>query len=301
MATKETGFLSTPLGNLYYEYHNRESSSTPIIGLPAGPGCTHLYFSSLLPLAENRPLILFDPIDTGLSSRTNKKENWQILYWIEQITEIVDQLNVKKFHFISHSCSSGIGVCFDLQDKNRLVSHVMYSPVLSFKKWKEDLSKLVKKLPPKEQEVIQNTLVSKEYDNPEYQKIVAQFQRKHWCTVDWPKELKNEVENLNSKLITHVYGPTLFDPCGYLDQFDSDFLLMKRISQIETPCCIIGGEHDVIQEKTLEAYHHLIEGSIIDIFPGSSHIPFIEETHRSIAVTEAFFESCEYEKEISFT
>lgn len=300
MVSKETGFLSTPMGNLYYEYHHKESLSTPIICMPAGPGLTHLYYAPLLKLAEQRPLILFDPIDTGLSARTHKKENWQVLFYIEQITEIIDQLNLKTFHFISHSCSSGFGVCFDLQDKKRLVSHVMFSPVISFKKWKEDLQKLLKNLPPKEQGIIEKTLASRDYGNADYQKVVANFQKEHWCRVPWPEELKKDVENLNGKVMEAIYGPTLFDTRGYLDQLDTDFMTMKRIEQIGTPCCIIGGEHDVVSEKTLASYHHLIEGSILDIFPESSHMPFIEQPHRSIAIIESFFESCEYNKQISF-
>ena len=95
----------------YYIYSSKVagiSSSIPLIGINGGPGASHHYMLPLKKLAcLGTPLILYDQIGTGNSTRvTNLKDFPYLLtidHYITELSMLIKHLNLDHVHVLGHS------------------------------------------------------------------------------------------------------------------------------------------------------------------------------------------------------
>ena len=90
----------------YVRIVGKEYNKTPLIMLHGGPGSTHNSFELLDKLSDidERPIIMYDQLGCGKSIiEDNHPELWNKDTWVKELENLIEKLNIKKYHLLGHS------------------------------------------------------------------------------------------------------------------------------------------------------------------------------------------------------
>ena len=109
-AGSETGMIDVPGGKVQYRIYGKGKPGIPIVYVHGGPGGNYSAAYKQLPLAEERPLILFDQLGSPYSEiadEYNTKDKVTSLFTIERFCEeldtVVKYFELKEFALLGSS------------------------------------------------------------------------------------------------------------------------------------------------------------------------------------------------------
>ena len=108
---------------------------TPLIVIHGGPGFSHHYLLPLVDLADERPVILYDQLDSGRSDRPNSPVNWKVERFVSEIDALRETLELDCVFLLGNSWGVTVAAEYAISQPAGLVAVVLSSPLISTKRW----------------------------------------------------------------------------------------------------------------------------------------------------------------------
>ena len=266
------GYVEVTGGKIWYKVIG-DGPGIPMIAMHGGPGsrsCTSI--ANYSRLANERPVIVFDQLESGKSDRPNDTTLWKPHYFVKQVEALREALNLKDFHLLGSSWGGSVAVEFMVTGNTEGVKSVIFSgPLISTPQWMEDSKVLISRLSQPIQNTINKYEALEDYENPEYLAATDTFYNNFLTRRGWPRSSDPQecdgVAASNTLIYEYMWGPTEFKSTGTL----RDFNRIPDLHTIKTPALFIAGEYDEVLPETMYYYQTLLEGSEVVITPDAGH------------------------------
>jgi proline iminopeptidase/L-proline amide hydrolase len=249
------------------------TKATPAVFIHGGPGGIHNSFASLLGLADERSIILYDQLDSGKSEQPNDPANWRVERFVEELEAVRVALGTERWHVVGHSWGAAIALEYTVRYPQHVVSTVLGGTYISTPHWLKDASLLVENASAK----VKATLTACESDSPPpskecgsaYTKLYSKF----YHGTPLSKEAVAYVANINGngfnpKIYNAMWGPSEFSSTGSLKTYNA-LALLKQIDGERTMFLV--GQYDSARIDTVQDYVNLTPGAELAVVPGAAH------------------------------
>ena len=260
-------------GSIYVRVNgDLKSPHTPVIFVNGGPGASHEYYLPSLVLAEQRAVILYDQLDTGLSEQKNDPFNWTVERFVSEIDAIRAALSLRHFHLVGHSWGSTVALEYAARQPAGLDSLVLGSPLISTRSWEKSTSADLARLPPDVVRTITDNEAAGTTDSRAYTEAMEIFYN-HFLTL---KPLPSYVaaysqrHNLqtNETLYKGMWGPGEIHSFGSLKTYNGEPLLPR----INAPTLFLCGADDEMTADVLKPLVARVRGAKLQVIPGAGHL-----------------------------
>ncbi|WP_088043388.1 proline iminopeptidase-family hydrolase [Bacillus sp. EAC] len=284
MTVKE-GFIDVTGGKVWYQVHDTNTKSTPVIVLHGGPGSSHYSLQGLQLLSEDRPVIFYDQLGCGKSDRPTDTSLWNIDRFVEELGQIREALSLDKYHILGHSWGTTLAAAYYLANPEGVNSIIFSSPCLSAPLWAEDQERNRKLLPIDVQQTLKSCEEKGTTESEDYKKATSVFNKHFVCRLDpYPEFLKKGAHYRNPGVYNVMWGPSEFHVTGNLKDFDCT----SQLKDIHVPTIYTCGRYDEATPKSTELFSTLTPNGKFHVFEQSAHMPYIEEPEEYMRVIGGF-------------
>jgi proline iminopeptidase/L-proline amide hydrolase len=264
--------------------------ATPVILIHGGPGGTHLNFGNLLSLADQRTVILYDQLDSGMSDHPEDPANWNPARFVAELEAIRAALGVERWHVIGHSWGSALALEYAAAHPAHTASAVLSGTYISTSHWITGTNLLIRDLPDDIAAMIRACEGPTPPDAKLCEPATAAFYAAYNGRPDRPApspearayRARYGGKGFNAKLYNAMWGPTEFRASGSLATYDATGLL-PRVDG--SRIMFVVGQYDEARLDTVQDFVALTPGAELAVVPGGSHA-FIGERPE---VAEAIF------------
>lgn len=243
----------------------------PVICAHGGPGGNHVAFLPSLRMAEERAVILYDQLDTGLSDRPDDPANWTVERFVSEVDAIRAALDLPRLHFIGHSWGSTIALEYAARQPGGLKSVTLGSPLISTKSWTKSTLAQLGKLPPEVVKTINTLEAAGDTGNPAYEKAMSVFYREYGRRGEAPAYIRDYAKARgvtgNNKLYQGMWGPGEIRATGSLKTYDGEPLLPR----VTAPALVICGQYDEMTADVLKPLVKRMPRADLVVVPGAGH------------------------------
>ena len=255
--------------------------AAPVILIHGGPGGTHVNFGGLLSLADQRPVILYDQLDSGMSDRPENPANWRPERFVAELEAIRRELGVERWHVIGHSWGSALALEYAAAYPEHTASAVLSGTYLSTSHWITGTNLLIRELP----DDVTDTIRACESPTPPTAKVcdpaTAAFYMAYNGRPDRPAPSPEAIayrvryggKGSNAAVYNAMWGPTEFRASGSLATYDATELLHRVDGH---RILFMVGQYDEARIDTVQDFVALTAGAELAVVPGGSHA-FISE------------------------
>lgn len=279
-------------GNVYVRVNGDLDAAPPVVFLHGGPGGTHNGLASMLGLADERAVILYDQLDSGKSDHPNDPANWRVERFVEELETIRRTLGVERWHVVGHSWGSAIALEYAAKYPQHVASTVLGGTYINTERWIADANILLEDLP----ESVQQTIAACETDAPPPAEqcaaatdaFYAQFNRREAPTPElraYSKAIGGQ--GFNPVIYNAMWGPSEFRSKGSLKTYDAVPLLAK-IDGHRTLFLI--GQYDEARIDTVQDYVAMTPGAEFGVVPGAAHGFMTDRPMESEAILRAWMD-----------
>lgn len=280
---RQSGYFPVRGGGAWYRMNGAEHFSagkTPLVVIHGGPGFSHHYLLPIVDLAEDRPVIFYDQLDSGHSDRPNNPANWTVDRFVSEIDDLRDALGLDRLAILGNSWGGTVTAEYAMRQPAGLEAAILSSPLLSTERWIADNTAYREELPEELQETMRKHEEAGTIGSDEYQDAVMVFYRKHLNRQDpWPKELNRAFELVNGELYETMWGPTEFNATGTLKDYDST----DRLPKISAPTLYICGEYDESTPGANRDFAAKTPNAEVKVIKNASHTAFLEKRKEFMA------------------
>lgn len=282
----DEGYVSIAGNRIWYKIFGSKSSGIPLVVVHGGPGASHDYLLPLNALADERPVIFYDQLDSGNSDRPGDTSLWTIEYFVSELGEICKTLNLTEYHLLGQSWGGTLAIEYALSNNSEGLKRLILSaPLISTPRWFEDQRSYVNQLPQDMRETINRCEAAEDYSNPEYQLAIAEFYSRHLCRIQpWPEPLMKTFEKMNGSIYAHMWGPSEFTINGTCKDYD----VSGRLGEIKIPVLFTAGEFDEATPASMHYFARLMTSASVHIFSDASHSHHLEKPDEFIDVVRKF-------------
>jgi proline-specific peptidase len=258
----------------------------PLLCLHGGPGSPHDYMAPLAGLADGgRRVIFYDQLGCGRSDRPDDPSLWTVGLFLDELRAIRAHLGLGRCHILGSSWGGMLAMEYALTQPAGLASLVLAGAPSSIPLWIEEADRLREDLPVAVQGVLRAHEAAGTTDDAAYQAAMTVFYERHVCrVVPWPDHVARAFAEMGTQVYSTMYGPSEFHATGTLKDWD----ITSRLGEIGVPTLVTSGRYDEATPRVAGTVHAGIAGSEWVVFEASSHMPFVEETDRYLAVVGAF-------------
>ncbi|MEZ5499792.1 MAG: proline iminopeptidase-family hydrolase [Steroidobacteraceae bacterium] len=286
-----SGFIPVRGGTIWYRVNGRRhfaNGRTPLLALHGGPGSTHHYLLPLTDLADERPVILYDQLDCGLSERPGNAANWTTDRFVSEIDSIRQFLGLSRVALYGNSCGATWVAEYAVRQPQGLESIILASPFLSAARYRADAARLRALLPSDIRAALDLHEAQGTTDSDEYQNASLFWLERHVCRkLPWPDYIQRTIELFSNDLYHYMWGHSEADISGTLKDYD----LTDRLDQISARTFYLCGEHDETTPQATRYFASRTPGARFQEFAGASHTPHIEKRDEFMAVCREFLRS----------
>jgi proline iminopeptidase/L-proline amide hydrolase len=261
----------------------------PVIIIHGGPGGTHVSFGGLLSLADQRPVILYDQLDSGMSDRPEDPANWRPERFVAELEAIRKELNVTRWHVIGHSWGAALALEYAAAYPQHTASAVLSGTYISTPHWITGTNLLIRDLP----DNVAAAIRACEGPNPPGADIcepaTAAFYAAYNGRADRPAPSPNARayrqryggKGFNGTVYNAMWGPTEFRASGSLATYDATHLLPRVDGN---RILFVVGQYDEARIDTVQDFVALTPGAELAVVPGGSHAFIAERPDVSEAI-----------------
>ena len=288
-------FVKHRFGKTFFEKRGRKRATrAPLIFLHGGPGGHSRFLKDLFFLSDERQVFIYDQIGSGRSTPISKKF-WNIQTFVNELDALVKAWELEQFHLMGGSW--GATLALEFFSRSRGGKHIrslgFQSPMFSAKDWQADADFLIKRLPKKEQKIIQYCHEIGATDSKVYQGAVSSYYARHVCRNKSAsrrmKKIKNETGNL---IYQHMWGASEFSATGNLKGYDG----VNKLQNIKIPTLFLCGEYDEARPSTIKRYAKLVRASRFYEIKNTSHAILAENPRLMIKKIRCFLKDVESEE-----
>jgi proline iminopeptidase len=262
------GFVHVNGGKIWYRVIG-QGNKTPLLMLHGGPGYPSYYLNPLVPLGNDRPVIMFDQLGCGRSDRINDTTLMTIDHHIQQIDQLLSALNVKEFYLYGHSWGTMLGTDYYLKNSNRIKGLILSSPCLDAEIWVRDSDALISTLPDSIQVILRNDVRGVKQDSS-MRSLAIRIYADNFYTRKLPrsKDVEASEAQIGHSVYEYMWGLTEFSATGTLKSYDRT----ADLDKIKVPTLYLAGEFDVATPKTVRYYQSLTPGAKLKIIGNAGHM-----------------------------
>jgi proline iminopeptidase len=278
------GFLEVPGGRVWYRIAGT-GAGTPLVLLHGGPGVTSHYMNPLAALGDERPVIFYDQLGSGRSTRTTDSTRWTIAHFVAELDSVRRALGLREVHLLGHSWGTMLATQYVLAHPNAGVkSLILASPALSTARWVADADSLLTTLPDSVQQVIGRHEAAGTFDAPEYQDAVMAFYSVYLWRGEPGPDIDSAFAGMNADIYGYMWGPSEFTATGTLQDFD----VTDSLALIDIPTLFTTGEYDEALPSTVQWYAGLMPNAELAIIPGAAHLTMQDEPEENVRLVREF-------------
>ena len=253
-----------------------KAARAPVVFIHGGPGGTHAGFGGLTALADQRAVILYDQLDSGLSEHPGDPANWRVARFVGELEAIRKALRVERWHVVGWSWGSAIALEYAAIHPDHVSSTVLGGTFISTPHWILGTNLLIRDLAPE----VQRDILACQGDvrPPAITCKAAEkaFSAAYAGRPDAPPpspEARAYFERvrgkrLNEKLYNSMWGPSEFSARGSLVGYDATPLLAKIDGK---RALFMIGQYDEARLETVRDFVRLTSGAELAVIPGGSH------------------------------
>ena len=276
-------YVDVPGGRVWTEVHGG-GDATPLLVLHGGPGMPSHYLTSLVALADERPVVLYDQLGCGRSERPVDPSLWTVERAVAELEAVREALGLARVHVLGHSWGGFLGIAHAGQHRDRVASLVLASPLVSVEGWLEDAAELLRRLPAEVQAVIARHEADRSFTDPAYLEATDVFYRRFLCRLDpWPPELERTFAELGSGPYETMWGPSEFTQTGTLRGAD----LTAALPRLGHPSLWTCGTSDEVSPDRLRQFARLAGGRA-EVVEGGSHCLHLEQPGLFLGLVRRF-------------
>jgi len=254
----------------------------PIVMLHGGPGGTHAHFLTALALADERPVILYDQLDSGQSDRPNDHKNWRVARFVDEVELVRKAFGIERWHVLGHSWGGTLALEYGARRPAALCGLALASPLVSTRSWIVDADVLRRQLPADAQAKIATCDTA---PGPVCDAGTAAFYRafngREPSTMAASLYARAHPGGFNPKLYNAMWGASEFVSTGSLRDYDGEPLLANLDGK---RTLFIGGQYDEARPATLAGFAARVPGAEFATVPGSAHGLFADRPQETVAL-----------------
>jgi proline-specific peptidase len=262
-----------PGGRAYVRINGRlDGPRLPIVMIHGGPGGNHAPFLNALALADERAVILYDQLDSGLSERPNDPRNWTVSRFTDEVEAVRQAVGVTRWHVLGASWGGTVALEYGARRPAALAGLVLVSPLISTRSWLADAATLRAQLSPSVQatlrqcdppapitaacnsatDVFYANFLMRQPGSDGYQAYVA----------------AHPALRAHTELYEMMWGSSEFMATGTLSNYNGEPLLTKLTGR---QTLFIDGQYDESRPSTLRAFAARVAGADFAVVPGAGH------------------------------
>jgi proline iminopeptidase len=278
------GYINVKGGKVWYRIVGN-SNKTPLLLLHGGPGSTSYYLNPLKELAKDRPVIFFDQLGCGRSSRITDTSLMTLDNYVDEVEQLKTALGITEYFLYGHSWGTMLAMDFYLKHPEGIKAIVFGSPLFSTDLWISDAKTLIETLPDSVQQIIYVNEQNQTYSSPDYQAAV-QIYYHHFLrrTERYLTDIDSTKKTFGENVYEYMWGPSEFKATGTL----KDYNRLQYLDKISVPVLLTCGDYDEATPATVKYYQSLLPGSKLIVIKNSGHLTMIDNTEDNNNAIEDF-------------
>lgn len=267
------------------------SGPPPLVVLHGGPGCTHDYVLAIAELADTgRSVVHYDQLGSGNSTHLPEHgaDFWSVELFLAELDNLLEALGIAdRYHLLGQSWGGMLASEHAIRRPAGLRSLVISNSPASMDLWVSEAGRLRAAMPGEVQSALDRHEAAGTTKDPEYLEATRLYYDRHVCrVVPNPPEVRRTFELLDQDPTVYhtMNGPNEFYCIGTL----RDWSVVDRVKEIEAPTLLVSGHFDEATPATVQPFADGIPDVRWVIFEESSHMPFVEEPERYLAVVADF-------------
>ena len=283
------GFVKVMGFNLFFRKFTPDSFGDTILCLHGGPGATHDYILPLKDLAKmGHRVVFYDQLGCGRSDLPKDPALFNVERAVEEVEAFRQAMKLGRVHLMGSSYGGMLALAYALKYQRNILSLITTGGLASVPLTIAEMDRLKSGLPAEVRRVMKRYEAEGDYENPEYEKAVMVFYRKHLLRLKkWPREQNYTLRHISKPVYGTMNGPNEFTIIGNTRYFD----ITDKIRKIRVPTLVTGGKYDEVTPKVARSIHEHIKGSKLVTFERSSHLPMWEERVAYMGTLDAFMKS----------
>ena len=275
-------------GGKSFEYVSQGKGPATLLVIPGGPGLTYHYLRGLLKLANvNLRVVLFNPRGVGHSWAPKSSTDYDVPAMAEDVEAIRRALHITELHLLGYSAGGFVALEYAHRYEPKLTSLLLCATAGSAEEIRQSNRMALAVAPPKLRARIRQLTRAKEFDSPEYQRLVEEimgpFQTRFFkgASKDWKA----------TKMYPKVYRAVMtrsgdeFAVDGTIAKWDG----RKYYSKIEVPTLVVVGRYDFFLQPSVEMAER-IEPAHLRVLQHSSHRMVLEQPKEFLGTVREFLE-----------
>ncbi|MFT4254769.1 MAG: proline iminopeptidase-family hydrolase [Caulobacter sp.] len=260
----------------------------PVVFVHGGPGGTHAGFLDALALSDQRAVILYDQLDSGLSDHPMNPANWIVPRFVDELEAVRAGLGVSRWHVVGHSWGGTVALEYGARRPPALAGLCLASPLVSTRSWIADAQTLRDDLPAPVRDQLVRCEAPPPAPPPPKQACAAATDAFYaaFLTREPPSPAHRAYRppgdrGFNETLYRAMWGPTEFSATGTLKTYDGEPLL-DRLDGGRTLFMV--GQYDEARPVTAERFARRVQGAELSVIPGAGHATFTDRPQETVAV-----------------
>jgi len=244
-------------------------------------------------------VVFYDQLGCGRSDRPHDLRLYRIERAAQEANALREALDLGKVHLFGGSMGGALVVETAVEFQRHLKSITAASGWHSSRLWMRENLKVVRRLPRRLAQVIEDCEAAGDYSDPRYMSAVRELVRSRYSVMSMlkvqPYEVAQEFESVDPFTHAAYFGFPLNPPAvnigamplvitGSLEDWDRT----KELGTIRIPALITVGRFDTVPVPVSRAMHRGIPGSKMVVFENSGHMAWWEERDRYMSILRDF-------------
>ena len=271
---KMAGIRMLPVRGGKYKVWTKTIGEGPVkvLLLHGGPAATHDYleaFESFLPPAGIQ-MIYYDQLGCGNSDIPDDPSLWTLPGFLGELEEVRQGLGLDQFVLYGHSWGGLLGIEYALNYQQYLRGLVISNMAAGVQAVLKHTQAIKDWLPPAERKRLDQLEAARDYDNPDYHRIVEGILYPQMiCRITpWPEPLTRALGKFNLKIYEQMQGKSEFLVTGNL----KDWERWDRLHEIKTRTLTIGSRYDEMDPADMVRMATLMPNAQNFVCPNGSHM-----------------------------
>jgi proline iminopeptidase len=278
------GYVEVTGGKVWYRIYG-EGHKTPMLVLHGGPGSSSYGLMPLKALSKDRPIIFYDQLGCGRSTRITDTTLMTIDRYVEEVEQLRKALNLKDFCLYGQSWGPALGLDYYLKYPKEVKALIFSSPLLSTDLWIKDADTLIATLPDSIQVIIKENEKHKTFDNEAYKNAVKLYYSKFLRRKERPKEKADSAKIFfGTNVYEYMWGPSEFTATGTLLHYDR----VNRLKEVAVPTLLLTGEYDEARPSTVRYFQSQIPEAEFTMIKNSGHVTVNDNPEQTLARLNEF-------------
>lgn len=267
----QAGYIAVEGGKIWYRLNGIQhlGKRPAIIVAHGGPGGTHRGNMPYVSLSDEFPVILYDQLGSGKSTRPEGTDYWEVSRFIDEVDAIRKALNLKQVIIAGHSWGGTVSAEYAIRNREGLVAAILSSPLISTPQWEADNDAWKKSLPADVEATLRQHEAAGTTNDPAYLAASQEFYKQHMCRKNPCPGGEDRIGAApgNGDLYKYMWGTSDFFATGTLKTYD----ISAELSKIKVPTLMICGEFDEAAPQSCKKYAGMIKDARTTIIPDAGH------------------------------